>query len=229
MGYKNKGRLEISLMVVTEEMKRRVKSEISISDYVYNVIVPEMPWYFDGSIVDFDLKPVIKCPLHGEDTPSFRYYPETNTYYCWGCGSGGDVIALHREFMKKIKDTNVSFDEAVSFLYNTFLLGKPAVPQKILTKEKAQGIEVSSNDKLLFKVAYSNVESKLQREVNMDMEDKVEVYKALDNAVKLSELGFIHPSDATVYVNTMFKQAIQKQKEKRDNQKDKDNKKEICI
>lgn len=208
-------------MIVTDEMKRRVKYEISIADYVYNVIVPEMPWYFDGSLVDFDIKPVIKCPLHGEDTPSFRVYPETNTYYCWGCGSGGDVIALHREFMKKLKDIDVSFDEAVSFLNNTFLLGKPAVPQKILSKEKAQGLEVSSNDKLKFKVAYSNIEKKLQRESKMELRDKEEVYMALDNAFKLSEMGFIHPSDATVYTNTVFKQAIQRQMDKQEEQRKK--------
>lgn len=208
-------------MIVTDEMKRRVKYEISIADYVYNVIVPEMPWYFDGSLVDFDIKPVIKCPLHGEDTPSFRVYPETNTYYCWGCGSGGDVIALHREFMKKLKDIDVSFDEAVSFLNNTFLLGKPAVPQKILSKEKAQGLEVSSNDKLKFKVAYSNIEKKLQRESKMELKDKEEVYMALDNTFKLSEMGFIHPSDATVYINTVFKQAIQRQMDKQEEQRKK--------
>lgn len=32
------------------------------------------------------------CPFHAEDTPSFFIYQNTNTYYCYGCGKGGDVI-----------------------------------------------------------------------------------------------------------------------------------------
>lgn len=33
------------------------------------------------------------CPLHSEKTPSFTIFPD-NHYYCFGCGSGGDVIDL---------------------------------------------------------------------------------------------------------------------------------------
>lgn len=33
------------------------------------------------------------CPLHEEKTPSFTGYAN-NTFYCFGCGSGGDVIEL---------------------------------------------------------------------------------------------------------------------------------------
>ena len=31
------------------------------------------------------------CPFHNEKTPSFTVYPETQSYYCFGCGNGGDV------------------------------------------------------------------------------------------------------------------------------------------
>ena len=35
-----------------------------------------------------------KCPLpeHDDDTPSFWVYPETQSWYCFGCHHGGDVI-----------------------------------------------------------------------------------------------------------------------------------------
>jgi len=33
-----------------------------------------------------------KCPLHQERSPSFYVYPETNSFYCFGCHKGGDVI-----------------------------------------------------------------------------------------------------------------------------------------
>lgn len=50
------------------------------------------------------------CPFHSEKTPSFVVYPETQSFYCFGCGVGGDVIT----FIKKIN--NLDYVEAVKFL-----------------------------------------------------------------------------------------------------------------
>ena len=37
------------------------------------------------------------CPLHDEDTPSFKINTEKRVFYCHGCGAGGSVIDLHME------------------------------------------------------------------------------------------------------------------------------------
>ena len=50
------------------------------------------------------------CPLHDEKTASFHIYKTNNSWYCYGCGKGGDVIALHRLI------NNVEFIESVNFL-----------------------------------------------------------------------------------------------------------------
>ena len=34
------------------------------------------------------------CPFHNEKTPSFTVYPENGSYYCFGCGQGGDIITF---------------------------------------------------------------------------------------------------------------------------------------
>ena len=50
------------------------------------------------------------CPFHNEKTPSFTVYPETASYYCFGCGAGGEVI----NFIRNIE--NLDFTEAVKLL-----------------------------------------------------------------------------------------------------------------
>ena len=50
------------------------------------------------------------CPFHGEKTASFNLYPETSSFYCFGCQAGGDVIT----FIKRIE--NLDYMDAVRFL-----------------------------------------------------------------------------------------------------------------
>lgn len=58
------------------------------------------------------------CPIHkGEhNDTSFTIYPATNTYYCWSCQSGGDII--HFEMALK----NLCYDDAVESLAEHFNL-----------------------------------------------------------------------------------------------------------
>lgn len=53
---------------------------------------------------------VCSCPFHSEKTPSCTIFTDTQSFYCFGCGAGGDVIT----FTMKIE--NLDFSEAVKLL-----------------------------------------------------------------------------------------------------------------
>lgn len=53
---------------------------------------------------------VCNCPFHSEKTPSCTIYPEQQSFYCYGCGAGGDVIT----FIRRIE--NLSFMESIEML-----------------------------------------------------------------------------------------------------------------
>ncbi len=50
------------------------------------------------------------CPFHSERTPSFVVYRDTQSYYCFGCGAGGDVV----NFI--MRQENLDYVSAVEFL-----------------------------------------------------------------------------------------------------------------
>ena len=50
------------------------------------------------------------CPFHSERTPSFTVFSRTNSFYCFGCGAGGDAI----NFVMRAE--NLDYPSAVEFL-----------------------------------------------------------------------------------------------------------------
>ena len=50
------------------------------------------------------------CPFHSEKTPSFTVFPSTQSFYCFGCGAGGDAITF------VMKAENLDYPQAVEFL-----------------------------------------------------------------------------------------------------------------
>lgn len=50
------------------------------------------------------------CPFHNEKSPSFTVFPATRSFYCFGCGAGGDVISF------VMRAENLDYREAVEHL-----------------------------------------------------------------------------------------------------------------
>lgn len=50
------------------------------------------------------------CPFHSEKSPSFTIFPKDNSFYCFGCGIGGNAITFVREI------EHLDYTDAVRFL-----------------------------------------------------------------------------------------------------------------
>ncbi len=71
-----------------------------------NEIVSVMSSYVNTKRTGRDY--VCNCPFHSEKTPSCHIYTETQSFYCFGCGAGGDVITFIRlierlEYMESVR------------------------------------------------------------------------------------------------------------------------------
>ncbi|MEO0479734.1 MAG: DNA primase [Planctomycetota bacterium] len=85
-----------------ERAKEQIKERIELADLVQ----ADTPVQRRGRTM------VALCPFHGEKSPSFTIYPESQRYKCYGCGVSGDVftyVAEHegvsfREAMERLAD-----------------------------------------------------------------------------------------------------------------------------
>ena len=89
-------------------------SEVRDRNDIVDVISPYVDLRVRGSLATG------LCPFHNEKTPSFTVYVNTQSYYCFGCGSGGDAIT----FIKNIE--NLDYTEAVTMLAERSGLALPA-------------------------------------------------------------------------------------------------------
>ena len=72
------------------------------------------------------------CPFHTEKTPSFSINEQLQTYHCFGCGKGGDVIQLVMEL------ENLTYVEAIHSLADAARLRVPVAdgPDEKQAQEK---------------------------------------------------------------------------------------------
>lgn len=105
----------------SDEWIERVKSSVDIVSVIEKRV---------------DLKPsgrnyVGLCPFHDEKTPSFTVNQEKQFFYCFGCGTGGNVI----NFI--MRSENLSFPEALVYLARKSGIPVPSLsPQQQKIEEK---------------------------------------------------------------------------------------------
>lgn len=97
----------------------------------------------------------LHCPFHsGDRDASLKIYPATDSWYCFGCGEGGDVI----DFVAKME--RCSFKEALKKLNTDFCLGLEErqslrnVRQRKQERDREVLRQKEQRDTLLDKIAY---------------------------------------------------------------------------
>ncbi|MBO4935091.1 MAG: DNA primase [Clostridia bacterium] len=87
-------------MRITDDVLRSIKERCPIEETISRYVT---------------LKPngsrfVGLCPFHSEKTPSFTVFSDTQSFYCFGCGAGGDVITF------VMREESLDYPEAVKLL-----------------------------------------------------------------------------------------------------------------
>lgn len=184
-----------------------IKLKVTIPKYFEEIIVPELEYYYSLYGADFNVKPVALCPLHDEDTPSFRYYDETNTFYCFGCRAGGDIINLHRRFTRQRTGEDVTFIDAVKFLYDYFLKGIEST--ELPSKSKSKNEEEESISTIPEMLVYSNyiegLENKLIRDSSINIENRIYLYNLIDKLNILTSVNMVNAMDAVRFLKNIEK------------------------
>ncbi|MBQ8249041.1 MAG: DNA primase [Clostridia bacterium] len=103
---------------IVEEIKYRCDIEEIISGYV--------PLKRAGSNLNG------RCPFHSERTPSFTVFPATRSFYCFGCGAGGDVVTF---IMKR---ENLDYVSALELLAARVGV---EIPRDTRTYEEERGVK----------------------------------------------------------------------------------------
>jgi DNA primase len=70
------------------------------------------------------------CPFHSEKTPSFTVSPDKQIFYCFGCGTGGNVFSF------LMKQEGLTFPEAVRSLGKRYGIDIPERPLSPEQKKK---------------------------------------------------------------------------------------------
>ena len=184
-----------------------IKKNITIPKYFEEIIVPQMEEYYSDYIVDFEVRPVVKCCLHDEDTPSMRWYEETNTYHCFGCRDTGDIISLHRKFTERMTGSYPSFGETLDFLYKYFLEGKTT--QRAVIKDVENKEFKSTPSELARLSGYCNkLEGQLLVDSTISDESKRRIWEAIDSMHLLTSKNMVNASHAMSYIKEIVRDAI---------------------
>ena len=95
---------------------------------------------------------VCSCPFHSERTPSCHIYTETQSFYCFGCGAGGDVI----NFIRLIEQNAIGSPSGIAAARVTAKISSD------MRKPRSRKAVISSKDMLYFFWSVKSVTTELR-------------------------------------------------------------------
>lgn len=188
--------------------KETVLSKVTIPMYFYNIIVPQLGDYYADYPVNFEAKPVVCCPLHDEETPSFRYYEDTNSFFCFGCQTGGNVINLHMKYASRMNGSNVSYREAVFFLYDFFITGHRINKEQTVVHTVEQTKLNSEQDIIKLNLYRVNLERALSFDKDISNDIKKQLWEIFDKTDMLLSLNLVYAADVKKYIQKKVKELV---------------------
>lgn len=85
---------------IQEEFLNTLRERLDIEEFIGNYVTLKHQGHLSKGL----------CPFHSEKTPSFTVYKDTQSFYCFGCGKGGDIITFARDI------ENLDYLDAVKLL-----------------------------------------------------------------------------------------------------------------
>ena len=92
------------------------------------VSMPEMMGRYG---FELDRSGFCRCPFHQERSASFKAYPGTRGFYCFGCHESGSVIDFVMKYF------GLSFQDAISKINSDFSIGLP-IGERISLRQRRE-------------------------------------------------------------------------------------------
>ena len=99
-----------------------------VSEIKSMVSMPEMMEHYGFSL---NRSGFCKCPFHSEKSASFKAYPGTRGFYCFGCGAHGSVIDFVMLYF------GLSFKDALAKINEDFSIGLP-IGERISLRQRRE-------------------------------------------------------------------------------------------
>ena len=195
---------------IKSKKELELEQKVSVPMIFASFIVPEIPDYYGVYPADFNGTPVACCPLHDEDTPSFRYYEDTNSFYCFGCGKGGNVVHLFRLFYNRMRDAHITHREAVDFLYKYFIEGKELSNlQSNVKKDESLSTPV---EMIRLTKYMTDIEQLISFDKKISLATKKKFWEMIDSVDVLLSRNSINATDALTFLkentNKLIRQEV---------------------
>ena len=110
-----------------------------------------------------------RCPFHQEKSASFKAYPGTRGFYCFGCNESGSVIDFVMRYF------NLDFPKAISKLNDDFRLGLP------IGKKIDRRTQLEMNKSAFERKRKIEAEKKRREQIENDYWKAFDEWKRLDD------------------------------------------------